>query len=68
MGRDDNYFDEIELEEKNNWVRNKKIHQDLIKKAYSRIQEKIKEICQSFSQAVISGKRSGSGKVVLESF
>ena len=39
-------MDEIELGEKNNWVRNRKIYQDLVKKGYSRIQEKIKEIRQ----------------------
>ena len=66
MGRDDNSLDEVELEEKNYWVRDRKIHQDLMEKGYSRIQEKIKEIHQNYSQAVISGRRSGSGKVVLE--
>lgn len=45
-------------------MRDRKIHEDLIKKGYSRIQEKIEEIRQTFSQTVISGRRSGSGKVV----
>ena len=42
------------------------MHLDLIKMGYSHIQEKIKEICQNISQAAISGKRSGSGDIVLE--
>ena len=29
MGRNDNYLDKIELEEKSNWVRDRKIHQNL---------------------------------------
>ena len=64
--RDDNSLDEIELEEKNNWIRDRKIRQDLIKREYRRIQEKIKEIQQNVSREVISGRCSGSGKVVLE--
>ena len=63
IGRDDNFLDDIELEEKNNWVRDRKIHQDLIKQRCSRIQEKIKEIRQNFSQAVISGRPMGFSSV-----
>ena len=37
IGRDDNSLDEIELEEKYNWVRDRKTHQDLIKMGLSRI-------------------------------
>ena len=48
MGKDDNSLEEIELEAKNKWVSDRKIHQDLIKKRYSRNQEKIKEIRQNF--------------------
>ena len=56
LGRDDYFLDEIELEEK--MIRHliEKIHQDSIKKGYGHIQEKIKEICQNLSQAVISGR------------
>ena len=39
---------------------------DLIKKGYSRIQEKIKEIRQNFSPAIVSGRRRGSGMLVFE--
>lgn len=38
----------------------------MIKKGYTRIQEKLKEIRQNFSKAVTAGSRSGSGKIVLE--
>eukprot|EP00117_Sycon_ciliatum_P038494 scpid36433/ scgid28591/ len=41
---------------------------DLIKKGSCRVQEKIKEIRQSFSHAVASGSRSGSGKIVHEHY
>ena len=53
MGRDNNSLDEIELDEKNNWVRDRKIHPELIKKGCSRIQEKF------------TGRRSGIGNAVL---
>ncbi len=38
----------------------------LINRGYARIREKVKEIRQSFSQAVVNRKRSGSGKIVFE--
>jgi hypothetical protein len=37
-----------------------------IKRGYQRIHEKLKDIRQNFSIAITSGRRSGSGKVVLE--
>jgi len=48
--------------------RRQKIDKDLIKKGYTRVQEKLKEIRQNFASAVTSGSRSGSGKIVLEFF
>ena len=45
-----------------------KIQKELTVKGKSRIQEKIKEIRQSFSKAVVSGSRSGSGKLVFEHY
>jgi len=48
--------------------RRQKIDKELIKKGYTRVQEKLKEIRQNFASAVISGSRSGSGKIVLEFF
>ena len=41
---------------------------ELIKKGYTRVQEKLKEIRQNFANAVTSGSQSGSGKIVLEFF
>ena len=38
----------------------------MIKKGYSRVMEKIKELRQRFSNAVTAGSRSGSGKLVME--
>ena len=37
-----------------------------IQKGYSRVLEKIKALRQKFSTAVTSGRRSGSGKMVME--
>ena len=45
-----------------------KVDRAMIKKAYNRVQEKLKEIRQNFSTAVTTGSRSGSGKIVLEHF
>ena len=42
------------------------IQKELIVKGKSGIQEKTKETRQSFSKALVSGSRSGSGKLVLE--
>lgn len=42
-----------------------KIDKELIKKGYSRVQEKLKEIRKNFANAVTTGSRSGSGKIVL---
>ena len=54
---------------KNNWVLDRKIYKNLkIKKGYSctKKKKKFKEIRQNFSQALISGRRIGSGNVVWE--
>jgi len=48
--------------------RQKKIDKELIKKGYTCVQEKLKEIRQNIASAVTSGSRSGSGKIVLEFF
>lgn len=37
-----------------------------IQKGYGRVMEKIKELRQGFSHAVVTGTRSGSGKLVME--
>ena len=52
--------------EKEAYTKQNKSESELVKKGYARVREKVKEIRQSFSQAVINGKRSGSGKIVYE--
>ena len=56
-------IEESEKEELLNIVKNEKA---IIKKGYSRVMEKIKELRQRFSNAVTAGSRSGSGKLVME--
>ena len=41
---------------------------ELFKKGKNRVIEKTKEIRQLFSKAVVSGSRSGSGKIVFEHY
>ena len=53
-------------EEKEAFTKQNKTESELIKKRYARVREKVKEIRQSFSQAVVKGSRSGSGKIVYE--
>ena len=55
-------------EEKYRIERQQKVDRAVIKKAYNRVQEKLKEIRQHFSTAVTTGSRSGSGKIGLEHF
>ena len=45
-----------------------KINKELIKKGYTGVQEKLKELRQNFASAVTSGSPSGSRKIVLEYF
>ena len=45
-----------------------KIDKELIKKGYTHVQEKLKEIKQNFAIAVTSGFRGGSGKIILKYF
>ena len=45
-----------------------KVSKDLIAKAHKQVVEKIKEIRQSYSKAVVSGRRSGSGKLIYEHY
>ena len=56
-------IEESEKEELLNIIKNEKA---MIKKGYSRVMEKIKELRQRFSNAVTAGSRSGSGKLVME--
>ena len=59
---------EDDFEEKARVLKQQKDDKDMIKKGYNRVQEKLKEIRQSFSKAVTTGSCSGSGKIVLEHF
>ena len=45
-----------------------KKQRELITRGRSRILEKIKDIRQNFSRAVVNGTRSGSGKIVYEHY
>ena len=40
---------------------------EMIRKGYNRIKEKEKNIRQDYSNEVVSGTRSGSGKIVIDS-
>jgi hypothetical protein len=65
IGASDSLLNEEQKREK---VQLKGQDQDkkLIKRGYQRIHEKLKDIRQNFSIAITSGRRSGSGKVVLQ--
>ena len=52
---------ELSIEQRNSIKEDKK----LISKGYRRILEKIKDIRQEFSKAVLRGTRSGSGKMIF---
>ena len=53
----------VEKEKANKSVKDAK---DLITRGQKRVMEKVKEIRQNFSKAVVAGSRSGSGKFVYE--
>ena len=59
-----------DLSEKERVINSKEFKQQskLWSRGKSRVMEKIKEIRQRFSKAVISGSRSGSGKLVFEHY
>ena len=59
-------FDILSKEEKNKAKNCVKESKDLITKGQKRVMEKVKEIRQNFSKALLSGSRSGSGKIVYE--
>ena len=61
-------LDQVDEGEMAEIQKRQKIDKELIKKGYTRVQEKLKEIRQNFAIAVTSGSRSGSGKIVLEYF
>eukprot|EP00794_Sanderia_malayensis_P018466 gene18466-20318_t len=59
---------ELTADEKTAYEKPCKEECQLIKTGYSRIQQKVKETLQSFSKAVISRSRSGSGKLVYKHY
>ncbi len=59
---------EMTKEEKAQHMKVVKGNNENIKRGYRRVKEKIKEIRQSFSKAVTTGSRSGSGKIVFEHY
>jgi hypothetical protein len=59
-------IDELSNKEKAEVKRKQARQRELISKGYNRIVEKVKEIWQSFSKAVVAGSRSGCGKIVFE--
>ena len=63
--KDDSLTEEERLE-KHKLKEQHEQEKKLIKKGYQRIHEKLKEIRQNFSIAVTTGRRSGSGKIVMQ--
>ena len=61
-------FGQLSQEDQVTVTKEIKIQKELIVKGKRWIQEKTKEIRQSFSTAVVSGSRSGSGKLVFEHY
>ena len=63
---DHTIYDELNADEVKHIRALNKVEHEQITKGRNRIVEKVKEIRQSFSRAVTSGTRSGSGKIVYE--
>ena len=61
-------FNELSLEEQEAIKTDIKVSKDLVAKAHKRVVEKVKEIRQNYSKAVVSGRRSGSGKLIYEHY
>ena len=57
---------DMSKEEKDGFSKQNKVEMDGIRRGHQRILEKLKELRQNFSKAVIAGTRSGSGKFVYE--
>ena len=62
----DDCLEEETKRQKQKLLKQRQEEQNQIKKGYQRVQEKLKEIRQNFSTAVTTGRRSGSGKIVLQ--
>jgi len=66
IGEKDSLLTEEQKREKARIKKQQDEDKKFIKRGYQRIHEKLKEIRQNFSIAITNGRRSGSGKVVLE--
>lgn len=62
----DEYLEEEMKHQKQKLLKQRQEEKNQIKKGYQRVQEKLKEIRQNFSTAVTTGRRSGSGKIILD--
>ena len=58
-------FDTLSKEEKDTA---EKLAKELVKRGQKRIMEKVKGIRQNFAKVVVSGSRSGSGKIVCQCY
>ena len=65
-GRNDSLLSVEEQVVKEKWEKQIKLDQELIKRGYNRVLEKIKDISQNFANAITTGRRSGSRKIVME--
>ena len=61
-------FSTMSKEEKEEYTKQNKAENKLIKKGFSRIKGKIEDIRQNVSQAVTNGRQCGSGKIVFEHY
>lgn len=59
-------IEEFNDEEREQLKKQEAHERDLISKGYHRVVEKVKEIRQNFSKAVVQGTRSGCGKFIYE--
>ena len=59
-------IDEMNDEEREQLKKQEAHERELINKGYNRVVEKVKEVRQNFSKAVVQGTRSGCGKFVYE--
>ena len=64
-GIDDDDVNDVDLKEHQIKIKTEK---ELIKRGYTRVQEKVKVLRQKFSEAVTTGRRSGSGQIVMEHY
>ena len=59
---------ELNEEEKAAYNAQAKQEKDLISRGHKRVMEKVKDLRQGFSKAVLAGRRSGSGKLVYDHY